>query len=177
MPYVAPSTVVTATTITSAWGNSVKSATDFLANPPACRVYHNTTQSLTTAVETPLIFNSERWDTDAMHDTVTNNGRITFNTAGLYVIGLNVNYAANTVGTRYTSIRLNGGATYLQQDTRGASPTLGTLVNLHGIYKAVAGDYILAYAYQTSGGALNVTNGTALIWSDCDFWATWIGLG
>jgi len=177
MPYTSPATVVTGTPIASTWGNSVKAATDWLANPPACRVYHNTTQSLTTAVETPLAFNTERYDTASMHDTVTNNGRITMPVAGLYMVSLHIEYAANATGVRYSSIRANGASTYLFQDTRSASSALGTVVNLGGIVKLNAGDYIVAYAYQSSGGALNITAGSATIYSSSDFSATWIGLG
>ena len=150
---------------------------NFLSNPPSCRVYHNTTQSLTTGVETPMVFNTERYDTDTMHDTATNNGRITINTAGLYVVGLSVGYTANATGTRYTSIRANGGTTYLFQDVRAAAPTLSTNVVIGGVVKLNAGDFILGYAYQTSGGALNVLASSGTDYSGADFWATWIGKG
>lgn len=167
--------IAVAAAVTSITNANITDLRPFATQPPACRVYHNTTQSLTTAVETPLAFNTERYDTDNMHDTVTANGRITINTAGLYVVGLSVGYAANATGVRYTSIRTAAGTGYYFQDVRAAAPALGTNVCIGGVIKLAVGDILTAYAYQTSGGNLNVQLGTATDFSAADFWATWIG--
>src|SRR5919108_3473294 len=58
---------------------------------PSVRVFHNATQSITTATETALAFNSERWDTafgsaSTQHDTATNNSRLTAQYAGKYLV-------------------------------------------------------------------------------------------
>src|SRR5689334_6638767 len=58
---------------------------------PAVRVTHNTTQSITNNTATVLAFNTERFDqaggaSAAMHDTVTNNSRLTALYAGIYLI-------------------------------------------------------------------------------------------
>lgn len=174
MPYTSPATVVTGTTITSAWGNSVKAGEDFLANPPACRVYNNAGLSIPNNTETLLTFNSERFDTNTMHDTVTNPGRITFNTAGLYIVTAHVDWASNAVGDRRTLFKLNG-TTYIawvenMPNNAGAS----TSQVLTTLYKFVAGDWVAAYGHQTSGGALNV-NSTANY--SPEFSAVWVGLG
>ena len=44
--------------------------------------YHNAAQSINTASETTLALNSERWDTDSIHDTAVNNSRLTCVTPG-----------------------------------------------------------------------------------------------
>src|SRR5262245_22049217 len=112
MGYTSPATVVTATTIsTSTFGNIVKGDLDFLANPPACRAYHNAAQALTTGVEASLALNSERYDTDTMHDTVTNNSRLTIKTAGLYIITGHVEFANNATGYRLGGLRVNNTTT------------------------------------------------------------------
>lgn len=175
MPYTSPATVVTGTTITSTWGNSVKTAADYLANPPACRVFHSTTQSATSAVALTLAFNSERYDTNTMHDTVTNNSRITMNTAGLYLVTAHVAFAANATGQRDLYIQLNA-TTYIAMAT---TPSIGaggeTFLSVATAYKFAAGDYVIARVFQNSGGALNV-NGSSVAYG-CEFSATWIGLG
>ena len=80
-----------------------------------CKVYHNANQNVSNGSETALSFNSEDWDTDAMHDNSTNNTRITFKTAGKYFIQGHVQVAdivdgsGNTAGRRHLAIRLNGG--------------------------------------------------------------------
>lgn len=178
MPYVAPATVVTATTITSAWGNSVKAATDFLANPPACRVWNNAAISVANSTWVALTFNSERWDTNTMHDTVTNTGRITIVTAGLYILTGHAEFAANATGMRGLQLLRNTDADGIAQIYYQAAPvSTGTAVSLSTVWKFVAGDYVQLRAFQNSGGALNVNTNPANTFFTPEFSATWIGLG
>lgn len=44
---------------------------------------------------TQLTFDSERWDTDGMHSTSTNTGRLTCVTSGLYLVFANVQWVAS----------------------------------------------------------------------------------
>lgn len=178
MAYSPPATVVTATTITSAWGNSVKTAADYLANPPSTRVNHNTTQSITDSTLTKLAFNAERHKTVAgMHNTVTNNSRITITDAGLYVVGFTAGFAAAADYVRvYGDLFLNN-TTIIDADDK-ATPAVshGPLVRVTTMYKFAAADYIEARVYQdntanAARNAVNTGNYTP------EFWATWIGLG
>lgn len=178
MPYVAPATVVTATTITSAWGNSVKSATDYLANPPACRVFHNTTQTIVNNTATAVLFNSERFDTDNMHSTATNTSRITINTAGLYVVGANIDFGTDT---DYTDIQLYlriNGATQIAftRDVNPGAVAGARIMNLNTVYKFAVADYVEVVGLQvnTSAGTNNLDNFTN---RSPEFWACWVGLG
>lgn len=174
MPYTSPGDVTTGTTITSAWGNLVGDATDYLANPPACRAYHNAAQSPANNTETALALNSERYDTNSMHDTVTQNSRITFTTAGLYVVNGSASWAANATGVRQIGIRL-GGVTYIAVELE-LTPG-GTIVcqqTISTTYKFTAGQYVELVAYQNSGAALAV-NSTGNY--SPEFAATWVGLG
>lgn len=175
IPYTSPTTVVTGTTIASAWGNSVKAAVDYGENTPACRVFHSAAQSITTsAVSQVLAFNSERYDTLAMHDNVTNNSRITIVDAGLYLITAAVEFAANATGYRQIELLLSA-ATFIAIDNRvsvGAGDT--TKCNISTVYKFTAGQYLEVRAMQTSGGALNVNNFGQ---SSPEFSATRLGAG
>lgn len=123
--------------------------------PPKCRAYHSTTQSLTTATLTAIALNSERFDTDTIHDTATNNSRLTCKTAGLYLITGCLGYAAHATGERSTIIRL-GGATQIG-GTAGLSggATLPTRHTVSTIYPLAVNDYVELVGYQSSGGALN----------------------
>ena len=69
-----------------------------------------------------------------MHSTVSNTGRITATTAGKYLIGGHIEFAANATGLRELYIRLNGttinvnaiaaaGATMTSSSTGGAAPS------------------------------------------------------
>lgn len=175
MPYTAPATVVTATTITTAWGNSVKAATDYLANPPACRVRHSANQSIATATDVILAFNTELFDTDVMHDTVTNNSRITLKTAGLYVVMASATFDVSAVGHRTLTLQKNG-ATPIAETEVAPNPTAarGTGVVVSTIYKFAVNDYVEVRARQASGAGLNVL---ALGEYSPIFQAVWVGLG
>ena len=120
------------------------------------RVYHNAAQSIPHATITVLAFNSERYDTDAIHDPVTNNSRLTAKTAGKYVISANVLYAPHSTGVRYLRIRLNG-AIYIAmvRDDAIAAPETSDL-SVTTIYSLSVNDYVEVIVYQTRGGALNV---------------------
>jgi len=176
MGYTAPTTRSTGNLITaSIWNTDLVNNILFLANPPACRVYHNTTQSATSAVALTLAMNSERYDTDNMHDLVTNNSRITMNTAGLYLVTAHAAFAANATGQRDLYLQVNA-STYIAMAT---TPSIGaggeTFLSVSSVFKFAATDYVIARVFQNSGGALNV-NGTSLAYG-CEMSATWVGSG
>lgn len=125
---------------------------------PAARVYHNVAQSIPTAVGTLLAFNSERFDTDAIHDVTTNNSRLTCKTAGKYLIFANVEFAANATGVRYINIALNGATVIGSQTSLSSDVTIPARINASVIYDLAVNDYIEVNVYQDSGGALNVTS-------------------
>lgn len=175
MAYSSPAAPVTGTTISkTTFGDVVKADLDFLANPPACRVYHNAAQSIPNVTGTLLAFNSERYDTDTMHDTVTNNSRITIKTAGLYVVTLNFTWPTNGTGERRASIFLNGATQIAFSSTSPAQITTDNGICLATIYKLAVNDYLTVQVYQSSGGALNVNSGSNY---SPEFAATWVGLG
>lgn len=122
-----------------------------------CRVFHNANQSIANASNVALAFNSERYDTDGMHDPATNNSRITIPIAGKYVISALVTFASNGTGLRYVFIRKNGtttigGAMGLPVTEAGVDFDLPVSV----IDSFVKGDYVEVVVQQRSGAALNV---------------------
>lgn len=124
-----------------------------------CRASTSTSQSVSNNTVTALPLAAESFDSDpngAMHDTVTNNTRITIRTAGVYHCGAQATPAANTTGFRQSYIRVNGGST-IAFDTRMASTAggAGSEVSLYCAYSFAANDYIELVVQQASGGALN----------------------
>lgn len=122
---------------------------------PAARVYHNANQSVADSTWTTLALNSERFDTDTIHDTVTNNTRLTAKTAGKYLITAVLEYATSGTGVRYAEVLLNG-STSIAFAQAVASAFLTGRVNITTVYAMATNDYIEIRAYQDSGGALNV---------------------
>jgi hypothetical protein len=121
----------------------------------AVRAYNSADISIANATLTALTFDSERYDTDSMHSTVSNTGRITFTTAGVYNLTFNGVFASNATGYRVASFRLNG-TTYIGYFSQMAVSGDSTYLNVTTQYKFAAGDYIEVVVYQTSGGALNI---------------------
>lgn len=127
---------------------------------PCARVYHNAAQSIGASAETTLAFNSERFDTDTIHDTATNNSRLTCKTAGKYMITAHVEWASGTADTlRTVIIRLNGTTQIGRVDML---PSVAAVVSqpLTTMWDLAVNDYIEVRVFQSTAGSLNV-NSTA----------------
>lgn len=121
------------------------------------RAYHSANQSINNNTFTALALDSERYDTNTIHDTVTNNSRLTCKTAGKYFITGHISFAANVTGRRVGAIIINN-TTYiaLQQFQAITVAGSGTILSLSTVYSLAVNDYLELQAYQDSGGALNV---------------------
>ena len=122
---------------------------------PKVRAYNSVAISIPTASETIVPFDSERYDSDAIHDTAVSTGRLTCKTAGLYRITGRLRFAANTTGIRYAYLRLNG-ATIIDFDARVPLSGLQTYLLVSTEYQLAVNDYVELIAYQNSGAALNL---------------------
>lgn len=180
MAYATPRTWVAGDVLTAAQLNQdVRDNISFLANPPACRIYHNTTQAIADATQTTVTFNSERYDTAAMHDTGTNPSRITIPVAGLYQVGFVAEFAAGTDYLALLSRCLMDGATIIGQSQvsrHDSGDGISASTSFGFTYKFTAAQYIEARVYQNNGA--NVAR-NLLSSANCspEFWATRIGIG
>ena len=132
------------------------------ANPiivPSCRAYNDAAIAIPNNSSTALTFNSERWDTDTIHDTSTNPGRLTCTTAGIYHIYGHLDIAGDATGYRSATIRLNG-TTIIAAVTLDANGTDPVRISISTEYSLAATNYLEISLYQNSGGDLNV-NATA----------------
>jgi hypothetical protein len=125
-----------------------------------CHVYHNANQSIPNATETPLAFNSERFDSDAFHDTVTNNGRITVpaGMAGKYLVWALIEWALKSDSTNRV-VRLSHssrGTIALVTAANNNSTGYNFAQPVSIVVDLAAGDYITCAVRQDSGAALNV---------------------
>mgnify|MGYP001576060230 FL=1 len=153
----------------------VRDNLSFLYTPPMCRVYNSANISINDATSTALTFDSERFDTDTMHSTSSNTGRITLTTAGKYLDGAHATFADNSTGTRMVNVRL-GGATNMAYEAHNATTAggagAGSGFNVSTLYSYTAAQYVELVAYQNSGGALNVTFNAN---SSPELWAFFVG--
>lgn len=130
---------------------------------PATKVYNTAVQAIPNGVSTVVAFDAEIFDTDGMHDTVTNNSRITIKTPGLYSITAASDWAVNATGIRMLEIRKNG-AGLPQEFAHQSTPSSSTYARqtMAVTLMLAAGDYIDLSVYQTSGSPLNLSGGAAL---------------
>ncbi len=118
------------------------------------RAKNSADQTLATAEWTTLAWNSEDWDTDTIHDTVTNNSRLTCKTAGKYLVSYYIQFDSNATGYRSLIVQKNGGNTF--GDANAAINGKETYLLGSYVESLAANDYLTLLAYQNSGGNLNV---------------------
>jgi len=143
--------------------------------PPliGCRLRNSANEATATGIYEYLNFDTESYDTDSMHEGVTNPSRITIKTAGVYAFGASIMWEANATGERAMLIYLNR-ATVIGWDGRKANSDAGrpTSNEKDLTHEFSVNDYIEVRVRQTSGGNLNVESS-----SDYSpvFWAYKIG--
>lgn len=171
MPFQTPPNFVAGAVLTEAQLDILSENETFLANPPKCRVFHSAAISTTNGTDKVLTFDSERFDTDTMHSAVTNPSRITFTTAGTYLIGANIEVAANTAGFRNLKLRLNGTTSIGELLVPPASAS--SRLSVSTLYAFAATDFVEVVVHQTSGVALDVLATAAF---SPEFFAVWVSL-
>lgn len=139
------------------------------ARHQGCLVTKSAAQTLTTAVATPITFDTESYDTDSFHDSVTNNSRITIPSSSTITkvkLGALIVFATDATSTGNREVALfKNGATIKYGSFQRASSASGLITQFTTPVLVVAeGDYFEIYATQTSGADLTVLN-------TCQFWA------
>lgn len=143
---------------------------------PAVSLINSANISISTGTETRLTWDTELFDNDGMHSTVSNTGRITIVKAGLYLFNYKVKWQGlNATGRRFAQLWKNGspvGGTSVEITPGAASYpdcSLSVLVD------CAAADYFELDVYQTTGGAFNVLGGTSANAEICSFSAVRLG--
>jgi hypothetical protein len=134
------------------------------------RVYNNAAITISTSSSTELTFNSEHYDTDSIHSTVSNTGRLTCQTAGKYLIGFSGAFDANATGYRSFRILLNGSTRISEVTFPSNSAATDSRVSLCCPWDCNVGDYFTVEVYQTSGGDLNIDYNGTIHYISPEFW-------
>ena len=170
MAWTSPRTWVAGETVTAAQLNAhIRDNLDFLHSKDHASVYDSANQALTDVTYENVSFNSEHFDSNTMHDNATNNSRIKCNSDGLYLAVFKVTFDTNTVGIRRVQLRENAAGASGGGTARGVwnGPSLtgeNTVIAGSRLCRLVNTDYLEIFAYQDSGGSLDVVNGTASTW-------------
>jgi hypothetical protein len=140
------------------------------------KVYNNGTQSVSSGAETIITFGGEEYDTDAIHSTGSNTGRMTAHASGKWRFKAVCPIAANATGSRAAGFRKNGSGYmrggYAYGVATSANPTAILLVM---DCQLTAGDYVETFVYQNSGSSLNVGDVDANDYNQAVFEAEYLG--
>lgn len=122
----------------------------------------NANKSVATGTYTALNLQVEDYDTNAYHDTVTNNHRHTVPTglAGKYQITGSGVFDSNATGFRLLALAKNG--TVVCQNKTNAINGSSHDMMISAVLDLADGDTVEMQAYQNSGSALNVQTGAFL---------------
>jgi hypothetical protein len=148
-------------------GGANGNATIAIGTLDGARVNNSSSFTITNNTDTALTFNSERYDTNNLHSTVSNTSRLTAQRAGKYLIIGHASYDAPTNGGPYQLfIRLNGTTKIAAQSVdvpiadcgNGCQGQLAQLT-VSAIYSLALNDYVELVTKQVSGSSqtLNVT--------------------
>lgn len=123
---------------------------------PCARVFNNAALATVSGTNLILTFNSERFDTDTIHDTVTNNSRLTCKTAGVYQISASVDWAANATGQRHVDLLLNATTMIAAVEADAAAGGRPTSQVVTALYSLAVNDYVEVRVLQNSTVGLNI---------------------
>lgn len=161
MAWTTPRTWATSEIVTAAMMNThVRDNLNALDSSRQQCIVTKATQSITTGVNTDVLFDTEVVDTDSMHSTVTNTQRVTCTVAGVYVVSGYVNFDSHATGYRRIGVVQNdAGITYALVVGANVADAISTTVQMStsGIASMIAGDFIHLNVSHTAGVSLNVT--------------------
>lgn len=160
MAFTTPATSVAGTVLTAAFLNTyVRDNIAWQAtDSPACRAYHNTTQSIANLSPQAVVLNSERFDNAAIHSTSSNTSRLTAPTGGggKYLFGASWAWAiSSNTNFRQGRAMVNGttGIGYLTTQPSAVHASEGFITST---YTLAAADYFELFVHQDSGAGLNL---------------------
>ena len=137
---------------------------------PRVHAYASAAQTLTTATSTLITFDSEQYDSDTMHSTASNTGRLTAITAGMYAFNAKITYASNATSWRYIMVRKNAagsafGGTLISQDFITGLAVSNNSIWVNFDISLAANDYLEVFGSQNSGGNLNTVGGALITYA------------
>ena len=124
-----------------------------------CSVYNSAGQSLANETLVAITWDTELYDTDAIHSTATNTSRFTVPSGlgGKWLLNVHIGWVGGG-GAGYRGLRpyINGTANgFVYNYTAGT----GIATEYSLVYELAAADYVEIYGDQSSGGSLS-TGGT-----------------
>lgn len=130
--------------------------------------YKSADQSITYSSEILLTWDSESYDTSAIHSVSADTGLLTVPVGVSKVrVSAHIRFYLNGTGTRMVEILKNGSAAYVGFSvvtTTGVADFYGCVYVSTPVLDVTAGDYFSVYAFQSSGGPLAVIGDVGGSW-------------
>jgi hypothetical protein len=139
-------------TADSAAATGMKWASVSAPTAVSCYVKNTNAQTITSGSYQTLTFDAEYFDTDNIHSTSSNTGRLTVPSGlgGKWLVTISLNTSTSVAVDWYTKINVNGNEIYrFNWRSPGASENMNG--NLATALNLSAGDYVEATCYQASG--------------------------
>jgi hypothetical protein len=127
----------------------------------SARVTHDAAQDTTSGSEMSVAFNTSVFDTDSMTGTAN---RLTFTTAGTYLVQAYVQIEANAAGRRHLALRLNGTGNRLAVTQTAPSLSEGWGNQVAVLVAVSATDWIEVRFLQSSGATLEIQTSNSSPW-------------
>lgn len=127
-----------------------------------CRAYTAQVMTLHTNTWTAIALEKEAFDTDNIHDNVTNNSRLTCKTAGMYLIEGALLFDANGFEHRMAGLDVSGVTRIARGEAARADIAYPTVV-LVALWNLAVNDYVELVGFQDSGGDRDTLDGGQLL--------------
>ena len=157
--------------------NTIGDDLKFLKNVDRARAYKSSAQTVANTSWEAVALQSEDYDTNGLHSTSTNTSRLTSQTDGWYLVTGQVQWDQDGNGYRRLSIRKNDTSSDATSGTQWARQDIqpngsdNTFVQIFSVVYLAVSDHVRMFAYQNSGGGLNINTGSGSTW----FAMTWLG--
>lgn len=131
----------------------------FWANLPAggynegAKVTHSEAQTAPSKTQHVLIFDTELWDTDGIHDNAVNNSRLTCRTAGKYLVICNIAVGDSPIGMSQLMFRVNEEVSGRLYRRFWNSTAAAMMWGMSGILALEVDDFVELLFYNDSDGA------------------------
>lgn len=124
--------------------------------PAFCTAYSGVAQEIADATPTVVAFEAELYDTDTLHDTETNNSRLTASVTGTYKVSAFVEFEADADGYREAYIRKGGTTIFGLNRVASLGGSVTTTVFVSADVYLAADEYVELVVNHTAGAAIDV---------------------
>ena len=150
--------------------NNIGTSLNWLFSAPACHVTRNVATTISNLVTTAILYNAEFYDSDNLHSTTVDPGRITFTRKGVWYYGsTNVEWQAHTIGLRLVQANVSAGPaesfTHIFPETGNNNPNHDAM--------AVVRALTLGYSFFIT--VLHNAGGNLTLNPFPEAWAFWAG--